>query len=119
MRALHISQIEGAIVTFPFFMAGKYIRNGEWLDHETLARMPINNRNALQDKGYLYPVPKAAAAAMGYVPPGPVMPAERHVVSCGFGRYNVIEGHVLNEKPVGKAAAYELAGLPPPDKETQ
>ena len=112
MRAIHISQIEGAIVTFPFYAAGKYVKNGEWLDHETLARMPISNRNSLQDKGYIYPVPKAAVAAMSAraVPPVPEA-TERHVVSRGFGRFDVIEGRVVNDKPLGKEAAHAMAGL--------
>lgn len=118
MRAIHINEIEGALVTFPFTAGGKYMRHGEWIDHATLAKMPISNRNSLQDKGYLYPIPKAALAMMGHVIPI-AAPADRHVVSRGFGRFDVIEGRVLTDKPLGKEAAYELAGLPLPDKETQ
>ena len=120
MRAIHISKIEGAIVTFPFYAGGQYMRNGTWIDHDTLAKMPISNRNSLQDKGYLYPIPKAALAAMGHSPVHASTTAvERHVISRGFGRFDVIEGRVLTDKPIAKEAAFELAGLPLPDKETQ
>ena len=104
-------------MTFPFYAAGKYVRNGEWLDHETLARMPISNRNSLQDKGYIYPVPKAAVAAMGLQAPAPAEATERFVISRGFGRFDIIEGRVMNKKPLTKEAAHKLAGLPSKEKE--
>jgi hypothetical protein len=120
MRALHIDLIEGALVTFPFYSNGKYVKNGEWLDHDTLAKMPISNRNSLQDKGYPHPVPKAAVAAISQVRDAlPDSQSERHVINRGFGRFDVIEGRVLTDKPVGKEAAYALAGQPLPDKEAQ
>jgi hypothetical protein len=128
MRAMKIDEIEGAVVTFPFMSAGKYMRNGEWMSGAELAKMPISNRNSLQDKGYLYPIPKSAlphlslgkeAAKDEPQPQPPVAAAsERFVINRGFGRFDVIEGRTVNASPLGKEAAHALAGIPMDAKKT-
>ncbi len=106
MRAMKIHEIGDAIVTFPFRTGGKWLRNGTKVGHEQLARMGTNNRNSLIDKGYLYTIPKAL---MGAIPmAAPITGAERHIVSRGFGRFDVIEGHKINDAPLTKEAATAL-----------
>jgi len=124
MRAMKIQEIAAGVVTFPFRMDGKWLKSGTNLSHEQLARMPTSNRNALQDKGFLYVWPKSALPALEAEARkrGKMMPAgaaERHLQSLGFGRYNVIEGRKLNDKQLGREAAHELAGVKPAKQKSQ
>lgn len=77
---------------------------GYRLSAEAVLKMPISNRNAMVSKKIIELFPKApdsaARAAQG----------ERHVVSAGFGRFDVIEGRKLNQASLSKEEAQALAG---------
>jgi hypothetical protein len=103
-RALHPDLIAGGQVTQGFRSGDKFLAAGTLLSKETICSWPTVNRNALIEKGYVMVYPKV---------PG----MDRHVVSCGFGKFNVIEGKLLNDEPLTKADAYALAGTEPPQKE--
>ena len=49
-----------------------------------------------------------------YPPSGPSadLPKERHIISRGYGHYDVIEGRKLNDKVLTKAEAEALADQP-------
>ncbi len=110
MRAMHINDIGAAVVTFPFRMGEKWLRSGTQLTHDQLAKMGTANRNSLIDKNYIYCVPKSMMGKTISVPISmPTDRQERHIVSRGFGRFDVIEGRKLNDEPLGKEAATVLA----------
>ena len=62
--------------------------------------IPVANRRALVDAGYIevWPKPRADVAAL-----------ERHVISRGGGRYDVYAGVKLNDHGLSKDEADELA----------
>lgn len=116
MRAMHIDRIDRAMVTFAFRAWGKWLRAGTVIGHDELARMPVNNRNALLDKGFLYAWPKEAGP-MAISKPKPITvdereeKLERYVIARGFrgnGQYDVIEGRRINDEPLSKEAATAL-----------
>ena len=113
---INLDEIGGGKVIRGFNAGGERVNAGTLLTREFLAAIPANNRNTLIDKNFIQVWPKAAAAVS---PPdvgaGPT--AERHVVALGFGRYNVIEGTVLNASALTREQAHKLAGKPMPDKE--
>ncbi len=92
--------IGGGRVRQPFTMAGRRVTRGDTLTADEIMAMPTSNRRALIETGYLHVWPKR---------PGEVA-AERHLVSRGFGRYDVIEGVVLNKEPLSKEEAMALVG---------
>ena len=96
---LNIDQVGGGVVRRSFSSGGKRIASGARLSAEEIKAMPVANRQALIDKRFIEVFPKDIAAA-----------GERHVVSAGFGKYNVIEGKKLTEFPVSKQEADAIAG---------
>src|SRR5258706_14951778 len=112
MIPIHHSQIGGGKVERPFSMGGKTLPRGTVLDRETVMSIRISNRGSLIDKGYLSVWPREAVAQQ--VAQHASEPQERHVVNCGFRRYNVVEGRRLNEQALDKESAYLLAGKPLP-----
>jgi len=112
MRPMHIDQIAGAMVQFAFRSGDKWLRRGTILSREQLARMPANNRNSLLDKGFIYAWPKEAGSIITKPTRHKVGKTERFVISCGFrgkAKYDVIEGHRINDEPLTKEAAMALA----------
>ncbi len=107
MRAISIDKIGAAVVTFPFRMGEKWLRSGTQLTHDQLAKMGTTNRNSLIDRNFIYVVPKSMVGQIVDVPMAERQ--ERHVVSRGFGRFDVIEGRKLNDEPLDKEAATALA----------
>ncbi len=112
MIPIHHSQIGGGKVERPFRMGEKSLPRGTVLSREQMLSIRTSNRSSLIDKGYLSVWPKEAIAQQ--VAQHVSEPQERHVVNCGFGRYNVVEGRKLNEQALDKESAYLLAGKPLP-----
>lgn len=101
---LRDADIGGGTVRRTFRMGTEQVRMGRPLTEAEIMTMPVANRRALIDKGMIIVYPRT-----------PVVPSgdgERHVVARGFGKYDVIEGHKLNDKPLTKDAARALAGVP-------
>jgi hypothetical protein len=113
MIPIHHSQIGGGKVERPFRMGEKSLPRGTVLSGEEVRSIRISNRSSLIDKGYLSIWPKEAVAQQ-VAQQHSSEPQERHVVNCGFGRYNVVEGRRLNEQALDKESAYLLAGKPLP-----
>ena len=111
MIPLHHSQIGGGRVERPFKMGDKFLPRGTKLSREEVMSIRISNRGSLIDKGYLMVWPKEAADQQITQP---AVPMEKHVINCGFGRYDVVEGRKINEQWLDKESAYLLAGKPLP-----
>ena len=60
------------------------------------------NRRAVADSG---------AVRWHTNPPAVTEPTERHVVSRGFGKFDVIEGRIINSAPLTKEHAEAMAGI--------
>lgn len=93
--------IGGAIVRRPFSREGAMMGPGARLTREECLAIPIRNLRALIASGALEVWSVEADVSQA--------PMERHVVSIGFGRYDVIEGRQLNDKPMSKEEAEALA----------
>ena len=113
MIPIHHSQIGGGKVERPFRMGDKTLPRGTVLDRGQMLSIRISNRSSLIDKGYLSVWPLEAVAQQVQQQHS-AEPQERHVVNCGFGRYDVVEGRKLNEQYLDKESAYLLAGKPMP-----
>lgn len=93
---------------------------GTMLDQEHLRMLPPANRNALIENRFIQVWPlmaKDGAAAVARAPV-PLVPHERHVISRGFGKFDVIEGRKLNADPLTKDQAEAMA-KPPADAAPQ
>ncbi len=112
MIPIYHGNIGGGKVERPFRMGDRSLPRGTVLTGDEVRSMRISNRSALIDKGYLSIWPREAVAQQ--VAQHSSEPQERHVVNCGFGRYNVVEGRRLNEQALDKESAYLLAGKPLP-----
>lgn len=98
MRTVKAEDIGGAQVQRPFSMGGQRTFVGQELSREQVLSMPANNRNAMIDSGMIVIRPPKAAAE----------PAERFVVSRGFGKFDVIEGVKVNDRSLTKEEAEAL-----------
>ena len=107
--------VGGAVVKRMF--AGH--KAGDTLSREAVLAIPGANRSALinQGKMVLFPLSKmagnvaaipAGVLAVDHAPE--IEHMKRHVVSRGFGKYDVIAGTILNTEPLTKDAAKALAG---------
>lgn len=97
MGIVRMENVGGAVVKRPFKLGEDYVKAGANLDAAAINAIPKVNRNALVDRGYIDLYPQ---------PPG----TQRHVVSAGFGRFNVIEGRKLNADALTRDEAIALAG---------
>lgn len=104
MLALRDQDIGGGVVTRAFRRGTEYVRQGTRLSREDVLAIPRANRNSLIDNGLISVYPTAAAAT-----PADARPLARLVVSRGFGNFDVIEGRKLNDAPLSKEDAEELA----------
>lgn len=113
MIPIHHSQIGGGKVERQFRMGEKLLPRGTVLSREEVMSIRTSNRSSLIDRGHLSVWP-IEAVAMQKIQQHSSEPQERHVISSGFGRYNVIEGRRLNEQPLDRESAYLLADKPMP-----
>lgn len=98
MAIIKDEDIGGGSVLRTFTMRGEAQKVGTQLSRSELLGIPYANRQALIDGGKISIYPPSA---------------ERHIVSDGFGRYSVYAGRKLNDRPLTKAEAEELAGVTP------
>ena len=89
-------------------IGGAYIRRicslgkvGTHLDPWALARIPVNNLAALERTGKIECYPAAP-----YQRPDDV---RIHIISRGFGKFDVVEGRILNGEPLTRDQAEVLA----------
>lgn len=96
-------QIGKGVVHRGFTARGVYLRRGTELTREQVLDINPVNRQAMIDKSFLHVFPRAEIQEPE--------PMDRHVVSLGFGKFDVVEGVKLNDAPLTKEAAYALAGV--------
>lgn len=99
---LGMNEIGGGIVRRRFNTANGAIPAGHKLTSGEIKAMPPGNRRALIENRFLEVWPIGNAPAGG----------ERHIVNLGFGKFDVVEGRKLNDKPLTKDEAEELATRP-------
>lgn len=108
MIPMHPNQIGGARVQRGFQLGGRRVLAGDTLTGDEVRGIRQSNRTALVESGYLLLWPKDAGAGPAQPPQGSV----RFIAPRGFGKYDVIEGRKLNDEPLTKEQAHELAGVP-------
>lgn len=97
--------IGGAIVRRPISLGPDLAwRPGRRLTRDEVLALPRANRNAMVNSERIAIFPRDVSART----PEPKAP-ERHIVHNGGGRFDVIAGIKLNERPLSKDEAEELA----------
>jgi hypothetical protein len=93
-------EIGGGFVRRSFTNNGAFLKKGDELTPAQIDAM--HNRRALISNEMIAVYPPGGAAAIG----------ERHIVHNGGGRFDVIAGQRLNDRPLSKDEAEELATRP-------
>lgn len=93
--------IGGARVRRTFTRGDHRYKMGDMLTRDDVLNIAVANRRALSDSNFIEIYPRAAAA--------PLPNMQRFVIGTGDGRFNVIEGYKINEKPLSKDEAQKLA----------
>lgn len=100
MTLIRDEHIGGGTVTRGFTSNGEWVRPGTRLTREELLKLPRTNLQALvdTDKVHLFPPAPGQIDGMG----------EMHLVSRGFGKFDVFQGRRVNEEPLSKEEAEAL-----------
>lgn len=95
--------------------AGKQFSPRDRLTREDVLAIPVNNRVALIDNGYIvvFPPDDAAHAAAEQ------MHGDVFFISRGFGKYDMIRGKKLNSEPLSQEQAVALGYVVPVDKKSK
>jgi hypothetical protein len=96
------ADIGGARVRRTFSMKGSHVATNRHLSADEVLAIPIANRRALADAGYIEIYPKRSAAK-------PVHEA-RFVIRTGADKFDVIAGYKVNSEPLSRNEADRLAG---------
>lgn len=97
---INLNEIGGGTVRRRFTSGGVALMKGHQLTGDQLRAMPANNAQALIGAGFIEVWPKSAANREGM---------KRFVISRGPGKYDVVEGYVLNSEHLSKDDAVALA----------
>ena len=99
-----VENIGGAIVRRRYSSGGQSVLPGTKLTREQLLTMPLRNLEALAGANFLdiFPLTVNDSSA-----------APLHVIHRGSGRYDVIQGHVLNAEALTREQAESMAGTIP------
>lgn len=93
----------GGVVLRSLVTAGATLKPGTEISAEFVASWPIANRRALSESGTVrwHPFSKSDnVEAVGKV--------GRHLAHRGGGRFDVIEGHIINDEPLTREEAEAL-----------
>lgn len=94
--------IGGARVRRRFSRGKEALLAGRILSADEVRAIPVANRRALIEAGFIEVYPQGPVTTVG----------ERHLVHLGRGQYDVIQGVRLNDKPLSKDEAEDLATKP-------
>jgi hypothetical protein len=94
--------IGGARVRRRFTRGEEAMMPGRFLSADEVRAIPVANRRALSDAGYIEIFPQAPVTTAG----------DKHIVHLGRGQYDVIHGVKLNAEPLTKEQAEDLATRP-------
>ena len=97
-------ELAGAIVRRPFNAGGARVLSGAILSPEAFWSIGYAVRRLFVREERITPFYQRAGAAAGAV--------ERHTIHRGGGRYDVVEGVLLNDEPLSREAAESLAASP-------
>jgi hypothetical protein len=100
--------IGGARVRRVFSRNGESLKANRHLSADEVLAIPIANRRALVDAGYLEVYPRSSPAKRAN--------EERFVIRVGNDKFDVIAGNKVNDTPLTRAEADRLAGRGPPEK---
>jgi len=126
LSRLKSDEIGGGVVRFGMRIGERYLRAGTRLTAEEVKGLRYANRQAMIDRGMLSVWPKsnemvgttdAGIETVPAVQPAtavniPIAGSKLHVVHTGRGHFDVIDGIKLNDAPLTKDGAYDLAGVP-------
>lgn len=101
------ADIGGARVRRAFRRGDDTLRGGHMLSAAEVVAIAPANRRALIEAGFLEVYPRGPVESLGVG-----SDAEQHIVHLGGGKYDVIKGVKLNEAPLTKDEAEELATSP-------
>jgi hypothetical protein len=95
------NEIGGGFVRLAFSDSARRYKPGEALTATQIKA--FHNHRRMIDIGKIAVYPPAPSMAQ--------LPHPRHIVSTGFGRFDVIEGRKINDKPLTKEEAEKLAAI--------
>ena len=95
---MRIHEMGGAYVRRRFTSGATAYKPGDHLTQGELAQIPAANRDTLIKNLWIEPYPMPAGSDLTVM-----------IISTGYGKFNVIEGRKLNDKPLTKEEAQELA----------
>lgn len=101
-QQIRLHEIGGGVVRRSFTDGPVRRKAFEQLSRDDILKWPAANRNALIDKHFVEVYPRKPG---GEAPSG----SKRIAIHRGGGAYDVIEGVVLNAKPLTKEEAVKLA----------
>jgi len=96
------ADIGGARVRRLFRRGEETLRAGTMLSASEVIKFAPANRRALVEAGFIEVYPRGPVESVG----------ERHIVHMGGGKYDVIKGVKLNDSPLTKDEAEDLATQP-------
>jgi len=94
-------RIGGARVKHGFKFGERNVNSGDFLTRKEVRSIPIRNRNALIDAGFIQVFPLESSGG------------DRFVVPAGKGLFHVVEGKRLTSEPLSREQAEALAGGKP------
>ncbi len=97
-------ELGGAVVTRAFTLNGERVTRNTKLTRDEVLAIPVRNREALVSSGQIREFPLSIAAIAA--------PGERFVVRRSDLKFDVVEGHRVNDEPLHtKAEAEALCGM--------
>lgn len=101
-----MDDIGGAIVRRRFTLGGREVTSGTVLTAGEIKAIPGSNRRALIDNHYFSPFPRAVKTHLEAQ--DSTEPPIFHLVNLGFGKWDVVEGKRINNRPLSKDEAESL-----------
>jgi hypothetical protein len=106
MLMIGSNEIGGGYVRLKFTDHERSYKMGEPLTAEKIKS--FHNYRRLIDVGMIAVYPPPHKSTLNGIETAPVAVSERHIVSAGFGRFDVYEGRKLNQKSLSKEDAEKL-----------
>jgi hypothetical protein len=107
MLMIGSNEIGGGYVRLGFKDSSRHYKMGEPLTAEKIKS--FHNYRRLIDVGMIAVYPPPPKGTLSGINVLPVAVSDRHIVSAGFGRFDVYEGRKLNDKALTKDEAEKLA----------
>lgn len=89
--------VGGALVTRPFTLNGERLKSGTVLDAKATMAIPVMNRRALANRGFIE------------IFPDPTDKGSFYVIDIGLGKFGVVQGHIVSEDIMNAKDARAMA----------